>query len=51
MSHRENVSVGMTYALEILGQSTCVHPVCPLLKRVGTSVSSDKSRLPLSTAL
>ncbi len=39
MSCRESVSVGTTHALEILGESTCVHPVCPLLKRVGTSQS------------
>jgi hypothetical protein len=32
MSCRESVSVGTTHALEILGESTCVHPVCPLLK-------------------
>ncbi len=32
MSCRESVSVGTTHALEILGESTCVHPVCSLLK-------------------
>ncbi len=44
MSRRESVSVGMTHALEILGESTCVHPVCPLLKRVGTSQSVQMSQ-------
>ncbi len=44
MSHTESVSVGLTHALEILGESTCVHPVCPLLKRVGTSQSFQKSQ-------
>jgi hypothetical protein len=36
-SHRESVSIGTTHALEILGESTCVHPFCPLLERVGTT--------------
>jgi hypothetical protein len=31
MSRRESVSVGTTHALDILGESTCAHPVCPLL--------------------
>ncbi len=35
MSCRKSVSVGTTHALEILGESTCVHPVCPLLERLG----------------
>ncbi len=44
MSRRESVFVGTTHALEILGESTCVHPVCPLLKRVGTSQSVQTSQ-------
>ncbi len=44
MSCRESVSVGTTHALEILGESTCVHPVCPLLERVGTSQSVQMSQ-------
>jgi hypothetical protein len=43
-SHRESVSIGTTHALEILGKSTCVHPVCPLLKRVETSQSVQTSQ-------
>jgi hypothetical protein len=39
MSCRESVSIITTHALEIIGESTCVHPVCPLLERVGTSQS------------
>jgi hypothetical protein len=42
-SCRESVSVGMTHALEILGESICVHPVCLLFKRVGTSQSVQTS--------
>ncbi len=41
---RESVSIGMTHALEILGESTCVHPVCHLLKRVGTNQSVQMSQ-------
>jgi hypothetical protein len=44
MSRRESVSIGMTHALEILGESTCVHPVCPLLERVRTSQSVQTSQ-------
>ncbi len=43
-SCRESVSIGMTHALEILGESTCVHPICPLLERVGTSQSVQRSQ-------
>jgi hypothetical protein len=43
-SCKESVSVGTTHALEILGESTCVHPVCPLLERVGTSQSVQMSQ-------
>jgi hypothetical protein len=43
-SHRESVSVGTAHALEILGESTCVHPVCPLFERVGTSQSVQTSQ-------
>ncbi len=44
MSCRESVFVGTTHALEILGESTCVHPVCPLLERVKTSQSVQMSQ-------
>ena len=44
MSCRESVLVGMTHALDVLGESTCVHPVCPLLKRVETSQSVQTSQ-------
>jgi hypothetical protein len=43
-SCRESVSVGTTHALDILGESTCVHPVCPLLERVRTSQSVQMSQ-------
>jgi hypothetical protein len=43
-SCRESVSVDTTHALEILGELTCVHPVCPLLERVGTSQSVQTSQ-------
>ncbi len=43
-SHRESVFIGTTHALEILGKSTCIHPVCPLLERVGTSQSVQTSQ-------
>jgi hypothetical protein len=35
-SCRESIIVGTTHDLEILGESTCVHLVCPLLEGVGT---------------
>ncbi len=44
MSCRESVSIGTTHALEILGESTCVHHVCPLLGRVRTSQSVQMSQ-------
>jgi hypothetical protein len=44
MSRRESVSIGTTHALKILGESTCVRPVCPLLERVGTSQSVQTSQ-------
>ncbi len=43
-SCRESVSIGTTHALEIFGKSTCVHPVCPLFERVGTSQSVQTSQ-------
>ncbi len=43
-SRRESVSVSTTHALDILGESTCVQPVCPLLKRVRTSQSVQTSQ-------
>ncbi len=43
-SCRESVSVSTTHALEILGESTCVHPVHPLLERVGKSQSVQTSQ-------
>ena len=45
ISCRESVSVGMTHALEILSESTCVHPVCPLLERVRISQSVQTSQV------
>jgi hypothetical protein len=44
MSFRESLSIGTTHALKILGESTCVHPVCPLLERVRTSQSVQTSQ-------
>ncbi len=43
-SCRESVSIGTTHALEIFGESTCVHPVCPWIERVGTSQSVQTSQ-------
>jgi hypothetical protein len=43
-SRRESVTIGTTHALETLGKSTCIHPVCPLLERVGTSQSVQISQ-------
>jgi hypothetical protein len=43
-SCRESISIGTTHALEILSKSTCIHPVCPLLKRVRTSQSVQTSQ-------
>ncbi len=41
---KESVSIGTTHALEIFGKSTHVHPICPLLERVGTSQSVQTSQ-------
>ncbi len=43
-SRRDSISIGTTHALEILGKSTCVHPVCPLLKKVRMSQSVQTSQ-------
>ncbi len=43
-SPRESVSIGTTHALENLCKLTSVHPVCPLLERVGTSQSVQTSQ-------
>jgi hypothetical protein len=50
-SCKESVSIGTSHALKIIGESTRVHPVCPLCERQGEPVSPDESRLHLSKAL
>jgi hypothetical protein len=43
-SCKESVSIGMAHALEILSESTRVHPICPLCERGRTSLSVQTSQ-------
>jgi hypothetical protein len=43
-SCKESVSIGTAHALEILGDSTRVHPVCPLCEKGRMSLSVQTSQ-------